>query len=275
MILEFCFPQKVPTATANSTLLGARHALEEINADPAYPFQLRARHINPAGELAAYSEAVSTFIAHGIRHIFGTITSASRKEIIPDWSSITCCCGMAVLTRGSRAASRSYIWAVVEPDSAATPAAGAGYVRKSLWLIGSNYVWGWESNRIAREVVEGSGGTVVGEKYLHLRNSNVTELIEAILSTEVDFVLNNTVGETSYAFLRALDEACLRDRRTLAVLSCNFTEAEVAEVAPLRAVRLLSCGPFLRASISIFARGSTCNMAHSASPTTISAAGGQ
>ena len=34
------------TATANSTLLGARHALEEINADPAYPFQLRARHIN-------------------------------------------------------------------------------------------------------------------------------------------------------------------------------------------------------------------------------------
>lgn len=162
-----------------------------------------------------------------------------------------------------------------EPDSAATPAAGAGYVRKSLWLIGSNYVWGWESNRIAREVVEGSGGTVVGEKYLHLRNSNVTELIEAILSTEVDFVLNNTVGETSYAFLRALDEACLRDRRTLAVLSCNFTEAEVAEVAPLRAVRLLSCGPFLRASISIFARGSTCNMAHSASPTTTSAAGGQ
>ena len=112
------------------------------------------------------------------------------------------------------------------------------------WLIGSNYVWGWESNRIAREVVEGSGGTVVGEKYLHLRNSNVTELIEAILSTEVDFVLNNLVGETSYAFLRALDEACLRDRRTLAVLSCNFTEAEVAEVAPLRAVRLLSCGPF-------------------------------
>ncbi|WP_255312607.1 transporter substrate-binding protein, partial [Klebsiella pneumoniae] len=70
------------------------------------------------------------------------------------------------------------------------------------------------------------------------------ELIEAILSTEVDFVLNNLVGETSYAFLRALDEACLRDRRTLAVLSCNFTEAEVAEVAPLRAVRLLSCGPF-------------------------------
>ena len=50
-----------------------------------------------------------------------------------------------------------------EPDSAATPAAGAGYVRKSLTAIGSNYVWGWESNRIAREVVEGSGGTVVGE----------------------------------------------------------------------------------------------------------------
>jgi ABC-type anion transport system duplicated permease subunit len=36
--------------------------------------------------------------------------------------------------------------------------------------------------------VEGSGGTVVGEKYLHLRNSNVTELIEAILSTEAELI---------------------------------------------------------------------------------------
>ena len=90
---------EVPTATANSTLLGARHALEEINADPAYPFPAAGPTYQPAGELAAYSEAVSTFIAHGIRHIFGTITSASRKEIIPDRSSITCCCGMAVLTR--------------------------------------------------------------------------------------------------------------------------------------------------------------------------------
>ncbi len=98
---------------ANSTLLGARHALEEINADPAYPFQLRARHINPAGELAAYSEAVSTFIAHGIRHIFGTITSASRKEIIPDLEQHNLLLWYGCPYEGSRAASRSYIWAVV------------------------------------------------------------------------------------------------------------------------------------------------------------------
>lgn len=230
---------------ANSTLLGARHALEEINADPAYPFQLRARHINPAGELAAYSEAVSTFIAHGIRHIFGTITSASRKEIIPDLEQHNLLLWYGCPYEGFESCEQ-VVYLGGCPNQTLLP-----LLRLALdmfgnrsWLIGSNYVWGWESNRIAREVVEGSGGTVVGEKYLHLRNSNVTELIEALLSTEVDFVLNNLVGETSYAFLRALDEACLRDRRTLAVLSCNFTEAEVAEVAPLRAVRLLSCGPF-------------------------------
>ncbi len=191
--MEFCFPQKVPTATsANSTLLGARHALEEINADPAYPFQLRARHINPAGELAAYSEAVSTFIAHGIRHIFGTITSASRKEIIPDLEQHNLLLWYGCPYEGFESCEQ-VVYLGGCPNQTLLP-----LLRLALdmfgnrsWLIGSNYVWGWESNRIAREVVEGSGGTVVGEKYLHLRNSNVTELIEAILSTEVDFVLNN------------------------------------------------------------------------------------
>lgn len=230
---------------ANSALSGARHALAEINADPASPFQLRARHINPAGELAAYGEAVSDFIDRGIRHIFGTITSASRKEIIPDLEQHNLLLWYGCPYEGFESCEQ-VVYLGGCPNQTLLP-----LLRLALdtfgtraWLTGSNYVWGWESNRIAREVVEASGGTVAGEKYLHLRNSSVTELVEAILSTDVDFVLNNLVGETSYAFLRALDAACVRERRTLAVLSCNFTEAEVDEVAPLRAVRLLSCGPF-------------------------------
>lgn len=230
---------------AKSALAGARHALAEINADPAYPFQLQARHINPAGDLAAYSEAVNTFIDQGIRHIFGTITSASRKEIIPDLEQHNLLLWYGCPYEGFES-SEQVVYLGGCPNQTLLPLLrlALNTLGQRAWLTGSNYVWGWESNRIAREVVEASGGRVVGEKYLHLRNSAVTELVEAILSAEPDFVLNNLVGETSYAFLRALDGACMRLGRTLAVLSCNFTEAEAAEVAPLRAVRLLSCGPF-------------------------------
>lgn len=113
-----------------------------------------------------------------------------------------------------------------------------------FWLIGFNYVWGWESNCIVCEVVEGFGGMVVGEKYLYLRNSNVIELIEVIFSIEVDFVFNNLVGEIFYVFLCVLDEVCFCDWWMLVVFSCNFIEVEVVEVVLLRVVCLFFCGLF-------------------------------
>lgn len=230
---------------ATSALAGARHALAEINADSRYPFQLQAQHINPAGNLADYSEAVSEFIAAGIQHIFGTITSASRKEIIPDLEQYNLLLWYGCPYEGFES-SEQVIYLGGCPNQTLLPLLRLALetIGQRAWLIGSNYVWGWESNRIAREVVEAAGGSIVGEKYLHLRNGMANELVETILDAGTDFVLNNLVGESSYAFLRALDAACLRRGQTLAVLSCNFTEAEVAEVAPLHAVRLLSCGPF-------------------------------
>ncbi len=107
--------------------------------------QLRARHINPAGELAAHSEAVSTFIAHGIRHIFGTITSASRKEIILDLEqhNLPLWCGCPYEGFESCGAGRRISGRLSEPDSAATPC-GWRWIcfGNRPWLIGSNYVCG-------------------------------------------------------------------------------------------------------------------------------------
>ncbi|MDX8101049.1 transporter substrate-binding protein [Pseudomonas aeruginosa] len=69
---------------ARHALAGARDALAEINADPQLDFQLAATHCNPRGELSRYGEATAALMQQGVRHLFGTITSASRKEIIPD-----------------------------------------------------------------------------------------------------------------------------------------------------------------------------------------------
>lgn len=230
---------------AHSALAGALDALAEVNADPAYPFQLQAQHINPAGELTGYRKAVNRFREQGIRHIFGTITSASRKEIIPDLEQHNLLLWYGCPYEGFESCEQ-VVYLGGCPNQTLLPLLRLALARfgPRAWLIGSNYIWGWESNRIARELVEASAGTVVGEKYLHLGNRAVKELVETILNANVDFVLNNLVGDSSYAFLCALDAACVGKQRTLAVLSCNFTEAEVHEVAPLRALRLLSCGPF-------------------------------
>jgi len=49
--------------------------------------------------------------------------------------------------------------------------------------VGSNYVWGWESNRIARELIELSEGQVLGEKYFRFGCTDFIPLIITGLRT--------------------------------------------------------------------------------------------
>lgn len=71
-----------------------------------------------------------------------------------------------------------------------------------VFLLGSNYIWGWEMN-VARDLIADAGGDVHGERYLPLGEKEVTRLIEEIRATRPDFVFNNLIGSSSYAFLKA------------------------------------------------------------------------
>ncbi|TKI06529.1 transporter substrate-binding protein [Martelella alba] len=238
---------------AASALSGTLDALAEINQEDGYDFKLQARHINPQGRLAAYGEGVATLIEAGVRHIFGTITSASRKEIIPDLEQHS-----ALLWYGSPyegfESSEHVIYLGGCPNQTLIPLLRLAleHFGQRAFLIGSNYVWGWESNRIAREVVTVAGGTITGEKYLHLGHTQVEDAVQGVLAGSPSFVLNNLVGESSYAFLRRLDAICLERRIALPVLSCNLTEAELDQLGGIRALRLLTCGPFFATADPLF-----------------------
>jgi hypothetical protein len=45
------------------------------------------------------------------------------------------------------------------------------------YLVGANYVWGWEMNRLARELIEEAGGEVLGERYLPLEETAVDRIV--------------------------------------------------------------------------------------------------
>lgn len=228
-----------------SALAGAEHALAEINRNADYDFVLQATHINPQGFLHKYSEGSVQLMQAGIRHIFGTTTSASRKEIIPDLEQNASLLWYACPYEGFES-SENVLYLGGCPNQTLIPLlryALHTFGKRAL-LVGSNYIWGWESNRIAREVMEAAGGEVLGEKYVHLGATNFSELIQTLLSDKPSFILNNLVGESSYAFLHQLDAACDAIGLNLPVLSCNLTEAELTEVGDIHSLRLLSCGPF-------------------------------
>ena len=236
-------------------LAGARNALAEINEDPRFDFQLQAKHINPQGQLSRYGEGAAELMGAGIRHLFGTITSASRKEIIPDLEQQAGLLWYACPYEGFES-SENVLYLGGCPNQTLIPLlryALRTYGRRAQ-LIGSNYVWGWESNRIAREVLQAAEGEVLAERYFHLGSTVFADAIRGLVSDPPAFILNNLVGESSYAFLAQLDEACKRRGLSLPVLSCNLTEAELDELGSLQNLRLLSCGPFFEAVDPLFSQ---------------------
>ena len=103
------------------------------------------------------------------------------------------------------------------------------------FLLGSNYIWGWETNRVARDLIADAGGKVLGERYLPLGETDVSRLIAEIQATRPDFILNNLIGPSSYAFLAAYaatwptSDPHFRPERC-PVLSCNLTECELPAI---------------------------------------------
>ncbi len=99
------------------------------------------------------------------------------------------------------------------------------------FLIGSNYIWGWETNRVARDLIEDAGGRVLGERYIAIGETGIGRLIDEIRTTRPDFVLNNLIGTSSYAFIDAYAALGRNDPHFLPtrcpLLSCNLTECEL------------------------------------------------
>ena len=228
-----------------SALLGLQDALAELNDDPRRSVQLEAICVDPQGDPAGYSTGMAQLLSAGVRHIFGTTLSASRKEIIPDLDQHGALLWYSSPYEGYES-SENVLYLGGCPNQTLLPLLryALDQFGRRAFLLGSNYVWGWESNRIAREVLGANGAQVLGEKYWHLGATGFDTLIDGLIEDPPAFVLNNLVGESSYAFLQQLDQACVGRGLRLPVLSCNLTEAELDAVGPMHALRLLSCGPF-------------------------------
>ncbi len=135
------------------------------------------------------------------------------------------------------------------------PAQGA-----KAYLTGSNYIWGWEMNRLARERIVQAGGMIAGERYLPIGSRDVGRMIEEIRSSRPDFVLNSLIGPSSYEFLAAYRDLGRQDDHFLParcpVLSCNLTECELPAIG-MAAEGLVSAGPYFRGIEGWPARGAS------------------
>src|SRR5258705_9486458 len=96
------------------------------------------------------------------------------------------------------------------------------HISGDVFCIGSNYVWTWEMNRVIREIVTSAGGRILGERLLELGETTVDHIVKEIIDRRPPVVFNTLVGESSYAFMRALHAAATRARLSIPMLRCNL-----------------------------------------------------
>ncbi|KAF0114589.1 MAG: branched-chain amino acid transport system substrate-binding protein [Rhodobacteraceae bacterium] len=230
---------------------GALAAIARINADPALDVSFAPVERDPGGNADAYGPVCEEILRDtGARHVVGCITSWSRKEVIPTVEKFGGTLWYAVPYEGFEA-SDHVVYTHACPNQHLLPLLDwvmPAHGRRA-YLTGSNYIWGWEMNRLARERITAAGGEVLGERYLPIGSREVGRMIEEVRFARPNFILNSLIGPSSYEFMaayRALgteDEAFRPDR--CPVLSCNVTECELPALGPA-AEGLVAAGPYFR-----------------------------
>jgi ABC-type branched-subunit amino acid transport system substrate-binding protein len=219
---------------ARSMLNGALLAFSEIAQTDGAP-ALEPVVVNPSGDLDRYRELSRELLKAGIRHVVGCYTSSSRKEVIPCFEKHDGLLWYPSHYEGFES-SDNVIYTGASPNQHVLPLVDylASRVGKRAFCVGSNYIWAWENNRIFREALTARGGVVVAERYLPVGDTEFDQVISAILDQRPDFVFNNLIGTSAYAFFRAFRAACrargIDQAAEIPVASCTLSEPELAEI---------------------------------------------
>ena len=222
------------SVVARSMLNGALLAFEEISR--SFPdLRLEPVVVNPGGDLARYAEHSRQMTNSGIRHVIGCYTSSSRKEVIPCFEKYDALLWYPSHYEGFET-SNNVIYTGASPNQHVLPLVRymLANIGSNAFCVGSNYIWAWENNRIFREAMTAQGGGVLAERYVAIGDTEFGQVVDAILSARPDFVFNNLIGESAYAFFRAFRSACqargIDQAAQIPIASCTLSEPELEEI---------------------------------------------
>ncbi|MCL6654737.1 transporter substrate-binding protein [Agrobacterium rubi] len=212
---------------------GALAAIADINADPVYGFGIAVKIDDPCGRAEAYAALAQSAIRDsGCRHIIGTITSWSRKDVLPIVERHGALLWYAFPYEGYEA-SDSAIYLGACPNQHLLPL--FDYIfplyGRRPFIVGSNYIWGWEISRIAREITEAAGGQIVSDRYVPLGSTEVDHLINEIRQRKPDFILSNLVGQSATAFIEAYGAFRKGEPDAPPIVACNMSESDLESLS--------------------------------------------
>lgn len=234
-----------------SQLQGAQLAIDEINeAGGLLGRELVAVRYDPASTPARYAALAEQLIVRdGINVIFGCYMSSSRKAVIPiveKWNKLLF---YPTLYEGFEF-SGNVIYTGAAPNQNSVQL--ADYMTSSfgarVYLIGSDYIYPYESNRIMGELVmQHPGSDKLGEHYLPLdaTERDYAAIMQDVRARQPDFIFSTVVGDSTASLYRAYADAGFNPQ-TMPIASLTTSEAEIAQMGADVAAGHFTAAPYFQ-----------------------------
>jgi len=207
-------------------------AVDEINASGGVlGKQLDLIREDGASEPTVFAEKANKLInSDCVAAVFGGYTSASRKAMLPVFED-----NNSVLFYGQQYEgledSRNIFYTGATTNQQIIPS--LDYLKeqgvKSLYLVGSDYVFPRTSNAIVRKYAEANGIEIKGEDYAPLGSTDFSTIVNKIRTADADAVFNVVVGDSLVAFFREYTSAGLK-AADMPVMSMCVGEEEVKSI---------------------------------------------
>lgn len=184
-------------------------AITEINAaGGVLGAQIDYKLEDGASEPATFATKAEKLVdADGITTVFGCWTSSSRKAVLPIFEDYEALLFYPIQYEGMEQ-SPNIVYTGAAPNQQIVPAVEylleQGY--ETFFLMGSDYVFPRTANMIITAQVEAAGGTVVGEEYASMDQTDFASIISKIESAQPDVILNTLNGTGNVSFFKQMGE---------------------------------------------------------------------
>lgn len=234
-----------------SQLMGTMFAIQEINeAGGINGRELLPVHRDPQCVPVNYRNLALALVQQDkVNVIFGCYMSSTRKAVIPvveKWQRLLM---YPTLYEGFEF-SRNVIYTGAAPNqnSAMLASYMTSHFGARVYLVGSDYIYPYESNRIMADfILERPDGKKLGERYVKLDATpkDFEPIVRDIKAKQPDFVFSTVVGEGTRLLYQAYADAGL-DPATMPIASLTTCEAEVSQMGAGLAAGHFTAAPYFQ-----------------------------
>lgn len=234
-----------------SQSFGTSFAIREINeAGGIDGRELLGVHYDPECIPRNYRAMAEKMVQEDDIHvIFGCYMSSTRKAVMPvveKWQRLL----LYPTPYEGFEFSRNIIYTGAAPNQ--NSAQLADYMTRSfgarVYLVGSDYIYPYESNRIMSDfILERPGGAKLAERYVRLdaNERDFVAIARDIRARQPDFVFSTVVGKGTRMLYQAFADAGI-DANTMPIASLTTCEAEVSEMGTRIAAGHITAAPYFQ-----------------------------